>query len=148
MWKNCLITFNASKPKLVTFHHYLTEPEFSPIAINGCLLSEAPCHERLYWDLNLTQISSRTSLKMLKKWSVPCTTPVILIYLVYFYKSQMRTKMEMLSLHFLILIEFKKYLRIVQHRKRFAFSMEKCSDELYFLVPPVLTFTAKTSRTL
>lgn len=33
MW---LVTFNASKLKLVTFHHRRSETELSPVTVNGC----------------------------------------------------------------------------------------------------------------
>lgn len=43
---NSLSTFNISRTKIVPSYHHRACPDFSPIAMNGCPLGEAPTDER------------------------------------------------------------------------------------------------------
>ena len=45
--KDWFVTFNASKTKLVTFHHKKNDPSFNPVHMDSSFLEEAPCLERL-----------------------------------------------------------------------------------------------------
>ena len=44
MW---LVTFNATKTKLITFHHHRNNPDFPQIAMDGMYLNESTCLNKL-----------------------------------------------------------------------------------------------------
>lgn len=83
--------------------------------------------------------------------------------MLYLYKSQIRSNMEYLKLpshHMPVLIQFKSSLlhnelfstlhplshkqNVASHLLLYHYFHGKCFNELHSLVPPVLTFTAKT----
>lgn len=59
--ENKLVTFNASKPKLITFRHQLTDPEYLPIAMYRSSLLENPLHwtPDIKWNLYIRSIAKR-----------------------------------------------------------------------------------------
>ena len=47
MGKMWLVTFNATKTKLITFHHHRNNPDFPEIAMDGTYLHESSCLNKL-----------------------------------------------------------------------------------------------------
>lgn len=77
-----LVNFNTSKRKLIPFHPQRADPESSPTMMDGCSL--LVLNERLL-RLNLNPQTSNGTykdplLKILREWSVHCTTPVTHCY--------------------------------------------------------------------
>lgn len=74
--KNWLVTFSASKTKLITFYHHWSNSRTTASHNERMSPSEGIVPLREYWASNLHMISSGTLilLKMQVKWSAPCTT--------------------------------------------------------------------------
>lgn len=77
----CLVKFNGSKAKEVTSYHRLSKPKRQPLTMTVCLLSKAPCLERLLAHKNHSwpQVETRIydlSLHCQEKCSIPSTAPV------------------------------------------------------------------------
>ena len=99
--KDWFVTFNASKTKLVTFHHKKNDPSFNLVHMDSSFLEEAPCLERLLglkltpdlkWNSYILSVAMETG-KMVGSFfrSKKYLTPAAILYL---YKSQIRPKME------------------------------------------------------
>lgn len=69
--------FQSPKTNLITFTHYVTDPEFSLFTMNGCTHNEAFCVNRILV-LKFTPDPKWNTydplLKMPKKWLAPYTT--------------------------------------------------------------------------
>ena len=101
-WGNeWLVTFNASKTKLLSFHHHRNTPNFPTVRMNGSPLKEASCFDRLLglkftpdlrWNTYIRSVAKATG-KMVGSFyrSKKYLTPPAILYL---YKSQIRPKME------------------------------------------------------
>ena len=98
---NWLVTFNASKTKLVSFHHHRSDPSLSPIHMNGTPLTEAPCFDKLLglkftpdlrWNCYIRSVA-KSAGKMVGSFyrSRKYLTPDAILYL---FKSQIRPTME------------------------------------------------------
>ena len=99
--KTWLVSFNASKTKLVSFHHHQTDPGFHPVVMDASTLSESVHLDRLLglkltqdlkWNSYISSIASEAS-KMIGSLyrSRKYLTPSAILYL---YKSQIRPRME------------------------------------------------------
>ena len=99
--KDWFVTFNASKTKLVTFHHKKGSPSFCPIQMDNSVLEEAPCFERflglkltpdLKWNSYILSVAKEAG-KMVGSFfrTRKYLTPAAILYL---YKSQIRPRME------------------------------------------------------
>ena len=99
--KRWLVSFNAPKTKLASFHHKRNNPSFSPIHMDNSTLKEAPCIERLLglkltpdlrWNSYILSVVKEAS-KMVGSFfrSKRFLTPAAILYL---YKSQIRPRME------------------------------------------------------
>ena len=99
--KDWFVTFNASKTKLVTFHHKKGNPTFHPVQMDNSILEEASCLERLLglkltsdlkWNSYILSVAKEAG-KMVGSFfrSKKYLTPAAILYL---YKSQIRPKME------------------------------------------------------
>ena len=98
---NWLVTFNASKTKLVTFHHCRSNPVLPSISMGGTPLAEAPDLDKLLglkfipdlrWNTYIRS-SAKSAGKMVGSFyrSRKYLTPEAMLYL---YKSQIRPQME------------------------------------------------------
>ena len=99
-----LVKFNASKTKLISFHHHRDTPVFPPVTMGGMTLDESPSLDKLLglkftpdlkWNSYIASVAKDTarmvgSLYRSKKF----LTPKAILYL---YKSQIRPKMEYCS---------------------------------------------------
>ena len=99
-----LITFNAAKTKLLSFHHHRTDHTFPSIQMNGLDLEEQTSFDRLLgleftsdlrWNKYITEVSKAVS-KMIGSFyrSRKFLSNESILYL---YKSQIRPKMEYCS---------------------------------------------------
>merc|ERR1712215_258105 len=99
--KSWLVSFNAGKTKLVSFHHHRANPDFGAIRMGDSILEEAPCLERLLglkftpdlkWNSYIASVAKEAS-KMIGSLyrSREYLTPSSILYL---YKSQIRPTME------------------------------------------------------
>lgn len=135
---------------------------FWTITMNGCSHREAPCLECLNSDQTTSAACTyNLLLKMLKKWLVPCTAPVLVLSST-FTKARSGLKwgtvaiyeQELSSLHFQVLIKSRLFFTLQPLSSITSLSLfncyfhRKCSDKLHSLVPTVLTFSAKTCHAL
>ena len=99
--KEWLVTFNASKTKLMSFHHRRTFVDSPSVEMNDIVLNETPCLDRflglkitpdLKWNSYITSVSTRAG-KMVGSFyrSREYFTQSAILYL---YKSQIRPTME------------------------------------------------------
>ena len=99
--KEWLVTFNASKTKLLSFHHHRNPPNLSPVEMSETTLSESSCFDRLLglkitpdlkWNEYIREVAKVAgkmvgSLLRSRKYLSPES-------ILYLYKSQIRPKME------------------------------------------------------
>ena len=101
-WGNeWLVTFNAAKTKLLSFHHHRKPPDLSPVQMSETTLSEALCLDRLLglkitpdlkWNEYIREVAKVAgkmvgSLFRSRKYLTPAS-------MLYLYKSQIRPLME------------------------------------------------------
>ena len=101
MW---LVTFNATKTKLITFHHHRNNPDFPQIAMDGTYLNESTCLNKLLglkftpdlkWNAYIDSVAKDAARMVGSLYrSMRLLTPESLLYL---YKSQIRPRMEYCS---------------------------------------------------
>ena len=97
MW---LVTFNATKTKLITFHHHRNNPDFTEITMDGTYLHEPSCLNKLLCLKFTPELKWNSSIDSVAKYaarmvgalyrSMRLLTPESLLYL---YKSQIRLRM-------------------------------------------------------
>ena len=99
--KEWLVTFNASKTKLLSFHHHRNPPVLNSVEMSDTILSESPCFDRLLglkitpdlkWNDYIGEVAKTAgmmvgSLSRSRKYLSPAS-------ILYLYKSQIRPKME------------------------------------------------------
>ena len=104
-WGNkWLAKFNASKTKLITFHHHRDAPNIPTISMDGVDLEESPSLDKLLglkfspdlkWDSYIASVAKDTARMVgsfyRSKQFLTCKA------LLYLYKSQIRPKMEYCS---------------------------------------------------
>ena len=99
--KRWLVTFNASKTKLLSLHHQRSDPHLASIEMNGCLLGEAQCFDKLLGLTITPDLKWNTYIKSIAK---AAGKMVVSFYrssryltadaILYLYKSQVRPRME------------------------------------------------------
>ena len=99
--KEWLVTFNASKTKLLSFHHHRNPPDLSSVKMSETTLSEASSFDRLLglkitpdlkWNEYIGEVAKVAgkmvgSLFRSRRYLSPAS-------ILYLYKSQIRPKME------------------------------------------------------
>jgi len=107
--KRWLVSFNALKTKLVSFGRHRVAPDLPPVSMDGVDLEESPCLGKLLWlkfssDLKVNAyvacVAKEASRMVVSFYrSRKYLTPYALLYL---YKSQIRPRMVLSSLDWLL----------------------------------------------